>query len=52
MRIQVQPESLRNFGAAVFATSSVPTTLMVWWAAGFTVVTLIFAVRLFSTRQL
>src|SRR5678815_1997478 len=27
---QVQPESLRNFGAAVFATSSVPTTLMVW----------------------
>ena len=49
---QVQPESLRNFGAAVFATSSVPTTLMVWWAAGFTVVTLIFAVRSFSTRQL
>jgi len=49
---QVQPESLRNFGAAVFATSSVPTTLMVWWAAGFTVVTVIFAVRSFSTRQL
>ena len=49
---QVQPESLRNFGAAVFATSSVPTTLMVWWAAGFTALTLIFAVRSFSTRQL
>ena len=49
---QVQPDSLRNFGAAVFATSSVPTTLMVWWAAGFTAVTLIFAVRSFSTRQL
>ena len=48
----VQPESLRNFGAALFATSSVPTTLMVWWAAGFTVATLIFAVRSFSTRQL
>lgn len=49
---QVQPESLRNFGAAVFATSSVPTMLMVWWAAGFTAATLIFAVRSFSTRQL
>ena len=49
---QIQPESLRNFGAALFATSSVPTRLMVWWAAGFTVATLIFAVRSFSTRQL
>jgi hypothetical protein len=43
---------LRNFGAALFATSSIPTTLMVWWAAGFTVATLIFAVRSFSARQL
>lgn len=49
---QIQPESLRNFGAAIFATSSVPTIWMVWWAAGFTVATLIFAVRSFSTRQL
>ena len=49
---QIQPETLRNFGAALFATSSIPTTLMVWWAAGFTVVTLIFAVRSFSARQL
>jgi ABC-type transport system involved in multi-copper enzyme maturation permease subunit len=49
---QVQPELLRNFGAALFATSSIPTMLMVWWAAGFTVATLIFAVRSFSTRQL
>jgi Cu-processing system permease protein len=49
---QIQPASLRNFGAALFATSSVPTTLMVWWAAGFTAATLIFAVRSFSRRQL
>jgi ABC-type transport system involved in multi-copper enzyme maturation permease subunit len=49
---RVQPDSLRNIGAAMFATSSVPTTLMVWWAAGFTVAALIFAVRSFSTRQL
>jgi len=48
----IQPETLRNFGAALFATSSIPTTLMVWWAAGFTVATLIFAVRSFSARQL
>jgi ABC-type transport system involved in multi-copper enzyme maturation permease subunit len=48
----IQPEMLRNFGAALFATSSIPTTLMVWWAAGFTVATLIFAVRSFSARQL
>ena len=49
---RVQPDSLRNIGAAIFATSSVPTPLMVWWAAGFTLVALIVAVRLFSTRQL
>jgi Cu-processing system permease protein len=49
---QIQPERLRNIGAALFATSSVPTMLMVWWAAGLTVVTLIFAVRSFSRRQL
>jgi ABC-type transport system involved in multi-copper enzyme maturation permease subunit len=49
---RIQPETLRNFGAALFATSSIPTTLMVWWAAGFTVATLIFAVRSFSARQL
>jgi ABC-type transport system involved in multi-copper enzyme maturation permease subunit len=48
----LQPESLRNIGAAMFATASVPTTLMVWWAAGFTVVALVFAVRSFGARQL
>jgi Cu-processing system permease protein len=49
---RIQPDSLRNLGAAMFATSSVPTTLMVWWAAGFTLAALIFAIRSFSTRQL
>jgi ABC-type transport system involved in multi-copper enzyme maturation permease subunit len=49
---RIQPESLRNLGAALFTTSSVPTSLMVWWAAGFTIATLIFAIRSFSTRQL
>lgn len=49
---RVQPDSLRNVGAALFATSSVPTTLMVWWAVAFTLATLFVAVRSFSTRQL
>ncbi len=49
---RVQPDSLRNVGAAIFATSSVPTPLMVWWAAGFTLLALFVAIRLFSTRQL
>jgi Cu-processing system permease protein len=49
---RLQPDSLRNLGAAIFTTSSVPTTLMVWWAAGFTLAALIVAVRSFSTRQL
>ena len=48
----VQPAGLRNVGALMFTTASVPTPLMVWWAAGFTVAALIFAVRSFSTRQL
>jgi len=49
---RVQPDNLRNIGAALFATSSIPTTPMVWWAAGFTLAALLFAVRSFSTRQL
>ena len=36
----------------VFASASVPNGLMVWWAAGFLVVTLVFAVRSFERRAL
>jgi ABC-type uncharacterized transport system ATPase subunit len=32
--------------------ASVPTPLMVWWAAGFTVLTLLYAVRAFRRRAL
>ena len=48
----LQPEALRNIGAGPFSTASVPTTLIVWWAAGFTVAALAFAVRSFGGRQL
>lgn len=48
----LQPAVLRNAGAALFTTASVPTPLMVWWAAGFTLVALALAVRGFATRQL
>jgi len=48
----LQPEALRNLGAGPFSTASVPTPLMVWWAAGFTVAALVVAVRSFRARQL
>ncbi|MGH9159188.1 MAG: hypothetical protein ACRD2X_04295 [Vicinamibacteraceae bacterium] len=43
---------MRDVSGTVFAGASVPTALMVWWAAGFTVLTLILAVRLFARRAL
>jgi ABC-type transport system involved in multi-copper enzyme maturation permease subunit len=45
------PEILRASGALTLGIS-VPTPLMVWWAAGFTVVTLLYAVRAFRHRAL
>ena len=38
----LQPEILRGLGRAG-SRASVPTPLMVWWAAGFTVLTLLYA---------
>lgn len=47
----LQPEIVRGSGA--FALSgSVPSALMVWWAAGFIVLTLLYAVRAFRRRAL
>jgi hypothetical protein len=45
------PEVLRGSGALALG-ASVPSPLMVWWAAGFTVVTLLYAVRTFRRRAL
>jgi Cu-processing system permease protein len=47
----LMPEILRGSGALALG-GSVPTPLMVWWAAGFTVVTLLYAVRAFRRRAL
>lgn len=47
----LQPEIMRGSGALSLG-ASVPTTLMVWWAAGFTVLMLMYAVRAFRRRAL
>jgi Cu-processing system permease protein len=47
----LMPEILRGSGALALG-ASVPTPLMVWWAAGFTVLTLLFAARTFRRRAL
>jgi Cu-processing system permease protein len=47
----MQPEILRAMGALALGAST-PTPLMVWWTAGFTVLTLLYAVRAFRHRAL
>jgi ABC-type transport system involved in multi-copper enzyme maturation permease subunit len=49
---ELQPPFVRSIGAFVFQTASVPTPLMVWWAAGFLLLTLAWAVRSFNRRAL
>jgi len=47
------PGSVRDLlAAAPFGAASVPNALMVWWAAGLTLVLLAWAVRQFSRRAL
>jgi ABC-type transport system involved in multi-copper enzyme maturation permease subunit len=48
----MMPDVLRTLGATPFSSASVPSTLMVWWAGGFTLVMLAVAVRSFHSRQL
>jgi ABC-type transport system involved in multi-copper enzyme maturation permease subunit len=45
------PEILRATGTLALGGST-PTPLMVWWAAGFTLVTLLYAIRAFRRRAL
>jgi Cu-processing system permease protein len=47
----LQPELMRGTGALALG-ASVPTPLMVWWAVGFTALTLLYAVRSFARRAL
>jgi ABC-2 type transport system permease protein len=48
----LQPPILRDIGDSPFTATTVPSPLMVWWAAAFTVVVLIVAARSFESRQL
>ena len=49
----LQPPLLRSAGQSPFASiGPVPTPLMIWWAAAFVVLTLLYAIRLFSKREL
>jgi ABC-type transport system involved in multi-copper enzyme maturation permease subunit len=47
----MEPEIVRATGVAGLGAST-PTPLMVWWAAGFTVLTLLYAIRAFRRRAL
>jgi Cu-processing system permease protein len=47
----MQPEIARSTGMLALG-ASVPSPLMVWWAAGFTVLTLLYAIRAFRQRAL
>ena len=52
---ELQPAIVRNAGGGAqgpFTLASVPSALMIWWAAGFTLLTIAFAVRSFSKRPL
>jgi hypothetical protein len=48
----LQPQIARELGAGPFSAASVPSALMVWWAVGFTVLTLLVALVSFEKRQL
>ena len=47
----MQPEIARSTGMLALG-ASVPSALMVWWAVGFTVLMLLYAVRAFRRRAL
>ena len=48
----MQPPAVRGLGPLLFAVASLPSTLMVWWAAGFGILLLIWAIRSFNGRAL
>jgi Cu-processing system permease protein len=48
----LQPGIVRDLAPAIFTTASPATPLMVWWAAGFMIVTLAWAIRSFNQRAL
>jgi Cu-processing system permease protein len=52
---ELQPAIVRSVGGGnqgPFTLASVPSALMIWWAAGFTLLTIVYAVRSFKKRAL
>jgi ABC-2 type transport system permease protein len=49
---ELQPPLARGLGATPFTPASVPSALAVWWAAAFTLVVLVWAMRSFERRAL
>ena len=49
---ELQPPLVRDLGVSVFTAASVPSALAVWWAAGFTLALLAWAIRSFERRAL
>jgi Cu-processing system permease protein len=47
----MEPEVMRSTGMLALG-ASVPSALMVWWAAGFTILALLYAIRSFRRRAL
>lgn len=48
----LQPPIMRDLHMTPFSTGSVPSPAMVWWAAGYVIVTLLVALRQFAKREL
>ena len=49
---RMQPTILRELGASPFSPLSVPSVAMLWWAAGYVLVTLALGLRAFQRRAL
>ena len=49
---RMQPALLRELGASPFSPLSVPSAAMLWWAAGYILVTLALGLRAFQRRAL
>jgi hypothetical protein len=48
----LQPQILRGLAGPLYASATVPSAWMIWWAIGYTVVALLYGVRSFNRRAL
>jgi Cu-processing system permease protein len=49
---ELQPPVMRDLQITPFGAGSLPSDAMIWWAAAFTVLALLFAMRVFQRRPL